>query len=106
MPLLYYWRPDNYYRDLDAGAGYHLNQANPRMHAIAPGDSLWAFTRNRAGRYVAPAASSTPGPRAVTLPAPPQRSPHPLVFGQPAGAFRARLCGNDARLGAPAVHQP
>jgi hypothetical protein len=29
MPLLYYWRGDNYRRDLDMGAGYHLNQANP-----------------------------------------------------------------------------
>ena len=26
MALLYYWRPDNYGRDLDFGAGYHLNQ--------------------------------------------------------------------------------
>jgi 5-methylcytosine-specific restriction enzyme A len=31
MPLLYYWRGDNYRRDLDYGAGYHLNQANPLM---------------------------------------------------------------------------
>jgi hypothetical protein len=28
VPLLYYWRRDNYRRDLDTGAGYHLNQAN------------------------------------------------------------------------------
>jgi 5-methylcytosine-specific restriction protein A len=52
MPLLYYWRPDNYYRDLDMGAGYHLNQANPLLHKIEIGDSLWAFTRNKEGRYV------------------------------------------------------
>ncbi|MCB0014724.1 MAG: HNH endonuclease [Anaerolineales bacterium] len=52
MPLLYYWRPDNYRRDLDYGAGYHLNQANALLHQIESGDSLWAFTRNRAGRYV------------------------------------------------------
>jgi 5-methylcytosine-specific restriction enzyme A len=52
MPLLYYWRPDNYLRDLDMGAGYHLNQANPLLHQIDLGDSLWAFTRNRHGRYV------------------------------------------------------
>jgi 5-methylcytosine-specific restriction protein A len=52
MPLLYYWRPDNYYRDLDMGAGYHLNQANPLLHKIEIGDSLWAFTRNKDGRYV------------------------------------------------------
>ena len=52
MPLLYYWRSDNYYRDLDMGAGYHLNQNNQIMHRIEIGDSLWAFTRNREGRYV------------------------------------------------------
>lgn len=52
MHLLYYWRPDNYRRDLDYGAGFHLNQKNPLLHEAAPGESLWAFTRNRAGRYV------------------------------------------------------
>ena len=52
MPLLYYWRGDNYRRDLDMGAGYHLNQANPKLHEIELGDSLWAFTRNKEGRYV------------------------------------------------------
>src|SRR5215831_10470997 len=26
MPLLYYWRPDNYSRDRSFGFGYHLNQ--------------------------------------------------------------------------------
>jgi 5-methylcytosine-specific restriction protein A len=52
MPLLYYWRGDNYRRDLDYGAGYHLNQANPLMHAIDIGDSLWAFTRAVDGPYV------------------------------------------------------
>jgi 5-methylcytosine-specific restriction enzyme A len=52
MPLLYYWRGDNYRRDLDLGAGYHLNQANPLLHQIDAGDSLWAFTRTKQGRYV------------------------------------------------------
>lgn len=52
MPLLYYWRRDNYLRDLDLGAGYHLNQDNPVMHDIDRGDSLWAFTRTADGRYV------------------------------------------------------
>lgn len=51
MNLLYYWRPDNYYPDLDMGAGYHLNQANPLLHRIEIGDSLWAFTQNKANRY-------------------------------------------------------
>jgi 5-methylcytosine-specific restriction enzyme A len=52
MPLLYFWRSDNYRRDLDMGAGYNLNQANPILHNIEIGDSLWAFTRNRTGDYV------------------------------------------------------
>jgi hypothetical protein len=32
MALLYYWRPDNYRRDLDFGAGYHLNQGSSTAH--------------------------------------------------------------------------
>lgn len=52
MALLYYWRGDNYRRDLDLGAGYHLNQGSPRLHDIEIGDSLWAFTRLPDGRYV------------------------------------------------------
>jgi hypothetical protein len=52
MPLLYYWRRDNYQRDLDLGAGYHLNQSNPVMHEVGEGESLWAFTRTADGRYV------------------------------------------------------
>jgi len=50
--LLYYWKRENYRRDLDFGAGYHLNQRNPLMHEIETGESLWAFTRNSDGRYV------------------------------------------------------
>src|SRR5207249_1062626 len=50
--LLYYWVGKNYRRDLDLGAGYHLNQANPLMHQIDLGDSLWAFSRTLDGRYV------------------------------------------------------
>lgn len=52
MPLLYYWRGDNYRRDLDFGAGYHLNQGNSVLHEISDGDSLWAFTRRIDGTYV------------------------------------------------------
>jgi 5-methylcytosine-specific restriction protein A len=51
MSLLYYWHRDNYKRDLDMGAGYHLNQANSIMHELYPGQSLWAFTRASDGRY-------------------------------------------------------
>jgi hypothetical protein len=49
---LYYWRGDNYQRDLDFGVGYHLNQKNPLLHQIEIGDSLWAFTRRKDGTYV------------------------------------------------------
>jgi len=52
MPLLYFWRGDNYRRDLDFGVGYHLNQSSPLLHAIDQGDSLWAFTRRGDGAYV------------------------------------------------------
>jgi hypothetical protein len=51
MPLLYYWRGDNYRRDLDYGAGYHLNQASHLLHKVDFGDSLWAFTRRTDGAY-------------------------------------------------------
>ncbi len=52
MPLLYHWVGKNYRRDLDWGAGYHLNQSNPLLHEIYVGDSLWAFTRTTTGKYV------------------------------------------------------
>lgn len=51
MHLLYYWRGDNYRRDLDMGVAYHLNQANPLLHQIEKGESLWAFTSQRDGQY-------------------------------------------------------
>src|SRR2546423_5914926 len=34
------------------GAGYHLNQANPLLHQVEIGDSLWAFTRASNKSYV------------------------------------------------------
>jgi len=49
--LLYFWRGDNYRRDLDHGVGFHLNQANPLLHQIGIGESLWAFTRKIDRRY-------------------------------------------------------
>jgi hypothetical protein len=52
MHLLYFWRGDNYRRDLDHGLGFHLNQGNPVLHEIDLGESLWAFTRNSDRRYV------------------------------------------------------
>ena len=52
MPLLYHWVGKNYRRDLDWGAGYHLNQSNSLLHEIDLGDSLWAFTRTPTGIYI------------------------------------------------------
>ena len=53
VPLLYYWRPDNYARDRRFGFGFHLNQNSPAMEAAVTGDSVWAFTRRtRDGLYV------------------------------------------------------
>lgn len=52
MPLLYHWQSDNYYRDAKFGFGYHLNQGNPLMQMVKPGDSVWAFTRNKNKHYV------------------------------------------------------
>jgi len=52
MHLLYFWRGDNYRRDLDHGVGFHLNQGNPLLHEVDIDESLWAFTRNPDGRYV------------------------------------------------------
>jgi hypothetical protein len=51
LHLLYFWRGDNYRRDLDLGVGFHLNQASPLLHEITVGESLWAFTRKFDGRY-------------------------------------------------------
>nr|VFJ77900.1 MAG: hypothetical protein BECKFW1821C_GA0114237_11477 [Candidatus Kentron sp. FW] len=46
MDLLGYWRYDNYLRDLDAGAGFHFNSKQRRLHtAIEKGERLWLFTR-------------------------------------------------------------
>jgi 5-methylcytosine-specific restriction protein A len=53
---LYYWRPDNYARDRRFGFGYHLNQNSAVLAGLHPGETLWAFTRDRFGRYVLAAA--------------------------------------------------
>jgi 5-methylcytosine-specific restriction protein A len=51
MPLLYYWTAKNREWDLNYGASFHLNQKNALLHAINPGESLWAFTRREDGTY-------------------------------------------------------
>ena len=52
MSLLYFWRRDNYERDLDEGVAFHLNQSSAKLHSVDLGGSVWAFTRNAKGRYV------------------------------------------------------
>jgi 5-methylcytosine-specific restriction enzyme A len=73
MPLLYYWRPDNFGRDRTFGFGFHLNQNSPAMATVAPGESLWAFTRRPSdGSYVLAAELIV---RALT------RNPHNFRYG-------------------------
>jgi 5-methylcytosine-specific restriction enzyme A len=73
MPLLYYWRSDNFKRDRSFGFGFHLNQNSPAMAGVAPGDSLWAFTRRlEDGVYVLAAELVV---RALT------RNPHNFRYG-------------------------
>ena len=50
--LLYFWTGENYFADLSAGMTFCLNQGSPLLHAPAPGESLWAFTRRADGAYV------------------------------------------------------
>lgn len=52
MPLLFYWRHDNYVQDLDDGAGYHLNSKRAVLHEVERGDSVWAVTRRPDDAYV------------------------------------------------------
>jgi len=51
MPLLFYWRHDNYIEDLENGAGYHLNSTREMLHDVERGDSVWAITYCPDGRY-------------------------------------------------------
>lgn len=78
MNLLYYWRPDNYRRDRRFGFGYHLNQDSPVLARAAKGDTVWAFTRDRLGRYVLAAALVV---RAVTRNTPGYRYGRFRVWG-------------------------
>ena len=80
MNVLYYWRPDNYKRDRQFGFGYHLNQNSPVLRSLVPGDTVWAFTRDRLGRYVLAAALIT---KAVTRNSPRYRYGRYRVWGNP-----------------------
>lgn len=52
MPLLYHWRGENHRREIALSFDYTLRQRTSRLHDIALGESLWAFTRNQKGDYV------------------------------------------------------
>jgi 5-methylcytosine-specific restriction protein A len=76
--VLYYWRPDNYQRDRRFGFGYHLNQNSPVLAGVTAGDTVWAFTRDRIGRYVLAAGLVV---RAVTRNSPRYRYGRYRVWG-------------------------
>lgn len=38
MRPIYFWRGDNYRRDLDMGTGYTLNQTNPLLQSVQIGE--------------------------------------------------------------------
>lgn len=78
MNVLYYWRPDNYRQDAKFGFGYHLNQNSPALARMAPGETVWAFTRDVLGRYVLAAALVV---RAVTRNSPRYRYGRYRVWG-------------------------
>lgn len=80
MNLLYYWRPDNYIRDRRFGFGYHLNQNSPVLGQVTPGATIWAFTRDRRGRYVLAAELVA---KAVTINSPRYRYGRFRVWGDP-----------------------
>jgi 5-methylcytosine-specific restriction protein A len=91
---LYYWRPDNYQRDRRFGFGYHLNQNSPVLASVGAGDTVWAFTRDRLGRYVLAAALVV---RAVTRNPPSYRYGRYRVWGD---LDRTRYFDVDASPGA------
>lgn len=97
MNILYYWRPDNYLRDRRFGFGYHLNQNSPVLARVTEGDAVWAFTRDRIGRYVLAAALVV---RAVTRNPPSYRYGDYRVWGD---LDRTRYFDVDASPGAEAL---
>ena len=45
MSVLFFWRGDNYIRDMKEGKSYQLNQNNELISNLKPRDHVWAFTR-------------------------------------------------------------
>jgi hypothetical protein len=52
MSVLFFWRGDNYFRDMQTGKGYHLNQNNEIIYKLRQGEHIWAFTRRKDKTYV------------------------------------------------------
>ncbi len=52
MSVLFFWRGDNYLRDIQSGKGYNLNQNNELIYNLKRGERIWAFTRRKDKTYV------------------------------------------------------
>ncbi|MFC1990382.1 hypothetical protein ACFLVW_07540 [Chloroflexota bacterium] len=52
MSVLFFWRGDNYLRDIQTGKAYHLNQNNELIYNLNLGEHIWAFTRRQDKTYV------------------------------------------------------
>jgi hypothetical protein len=62
VDLLYFWRGENYRHDIGSGQSVStLAQSSAGLHAAEVGDTVWAFTRNRQGRYVLAAEAVVAG---------------------------------------------
>lgn len=53
MSVLFFWRGNNYIKDMRlSGKTYDLSQNSERMLALRIGDRVWAFTRSEDEKYV------------------------------------------------------
>ena len=53
MPVLFFWRGDNYAKDMkSSGKTYELNQNSKHMLDLRIRDRVWAFTRRENKEYV------------------------------------------------------
>ena len=42
---MFFWRWDNYYKDIKVGKAYHLNQNSELIIKLRAGEHIWAITR-------------------------------------------------------------
>jgi len=52
MALLFYWRGDNYPKDMACFKSCELNQNSELMNKVKKGEHIWAFTRRQDKIYV------------------------------------------------------